>query len=83
MILTSFHSNSPVDIICLGFIEGIFHAAILRRQWERIWYGKSPSAKGKISQVSKRRSGVFIVNFEHISNYFLVFLLLTLNKLAR
>ena len=28
-----------------------------------------------------RRSGVFIVNFEHISNFFLVFLLLTLNRL--
>ena len=27
-----------------------------------------------------RRSGVFAVNFEHISNLFLVFLLLTLNK---
>ena len=28
----------------------------------------------------RRRSGVFIVNFEHISHIFLVFLLLTLNK---
>ena len=28
----------------------------------------------------KRRSGVFIVNFEHISYFFLVFLLLTLSK---
>ena len=27
-----------------------------------------------------RRSGVFIVNFEHILDLFLVFLLLTLNK---
>ena len=27
-----------------------------------------------------RRSGVFMVNFEHISYIFLVFLLLTLNK---
>ena len=27
-----------------------------------------------------RRSGVFIVNFEHISQLFLVFLLLNLNK---
>ena len=27
-----------------------------------------------------RRSGVFIVNFEHLSNLFLMFLLLTLNK---
>ena len=27
-----------------------------------------------------RRSGIFIVNFEHILHYFLVFLLLTLNK---
>ena len=26
------------------------------------------------------RSGVFIVNFEHISHFFLVLLLLTLNK---
>ena len=28
---------------------------------------------------SRRRSGVFIVNFEHISHLFLVFLLLTVN----
>ena len=27
-----------------------------------------------------RRSGVFIVNFEHVSHIFLVFLLLTLNR---
>ena len=27
-----------------------------------------------------RRSGIFIVNFEHISHIFLVFLLLTLRK---
>ena len=30
--------------------------------------------------VARRRSGVFIVSFEHISHLFLVFLLLTLNK---
>ena len=30
----------------------------------------------------ERRSGVFIVNFEHISHFFLVFLLLTLNFLC-
>ena len=29
-----------------------------------------------------RRSGVFIVSFEHISHFFLVFLLLNLNKLT-
>ena len=29
---------------------------------------------------AKRRSGVFIVNFEHISHLVLVFLLLTLSK---
>ena len=28
----------------------------------------------------ERRSGVFIVNFEHISHFFLLFLLLTLSK---
>ena len=28
------------------------------------------------------KKGVFIVNFEHISHFFLVFLSLTLNKLA-
>ena len=32
-----------------------------------------------LSVVAKRRSGVFIVNFEHISHLVLVFLLLTLN----
>ena len=31
------------------------------------------------SQSQRRRSGVFIVNFEHISHLVLVFLLLTLN----
>ena len=30
--------------------------------------------------IQGRRSGVFNVNFEHISQLFLVFLLLTLNK---
>ena len=29
--------------------------------------------------IKTRRSGVFIVNFEHISHFVLVFLLLTLN----
>ena len=39
--------------------------------------------KGNYKNTRKRhwrRSGVFIVNFEHISDLFLVFLLLTLNK---
>ena len=31
----------------------------------------------------RRRSGVFIFNFEHISHLFLVFLLLTLSKIDR
>ena len=31
-------------------------------------------------KTAERRPGVFIVNFEHISHLFLVFLLLTLNK---
>ena len=34
----------------------------------------------KTSERRQRRSGVFIVNFEHISQLSLVFLLLTLNK---
>ena len=33
-----------------------------------------------LMQCHWRRSGVFIVNFEHILHFFLVFLLLTLNK---
>ena len=33
-----------------------------------------------VSNLKWRRSSVFIVNFKHISNLFLVFLLLTLNK---
>ena len=37
---------------------------------------KNTRKKGKIC----RRSGVFIVNFEHVLHLFLVFLLLTLNK---
>ena len=32
------------------------------------------------AQHQRRRSGVFIVNFEHISHFFLVFLLFPLNK---
>ena len=34
----------------------------------------------KVALLHGRRSGVFIVNFEHTSHLFLVFLLLTLNK---
>ena len=34
----------------------------------------------KATKNTRRRSGVFIVNLEHISNFFLLFLLLTLNK---
>ena len=34
----------------------------------------------KTGEQRRRRSGVFIVNFEHISYLFLVLLLLTLNK---
>ena len=34
----------------------------------------------KVSGLSRRRSGVFIVNFEHISLLVLTFLLLTLNR---
>ena len=37
-------------------------------------------SKLTIKTPERRRSGVFIVNFEHISHLFLVFLLLTLNK---
>ena len=33
-----------------------------------------------LEQRQRRRSGIFIVNFENISHLFLVFLLLTLNK---
>ena len=33
----------------------------------------------KLTIDTSRRSGVFIVNFEHVSHLFLVFLLLTLN----
>ena len=35
----------------------------------------------KTPERRRRRSGVFIVNFEHVSQLFLVFLLLTFNKL--
>ena len=31
----------------------------------------------KTSELRRRRSGVFIVNFEHISHHFIVFLLLS------
>ena len=33
----------------------------------------------KVNNKNLRRSGVYIVSFEHISNLYLVFLLLTLN----
>ena len=43
---------------------------------------KTPEGSQKltIKKPERRRSGVFIVNIEHISHLFLVFLLLTLNK---
>ena len=34
----------------------------------------------KVNNKDRHRSGIFPVNFEHISNPFLVFLLLTLNR---
>ena len=37
-------------------------------------------SKSTIKTSERRHSGVFIVNFEHISPHFLLFLLLTLNK---
>ena len=37
---------------------------------------KTPERKN----TRKRRSGIFIINFEHLSHFFLVFLLLALNK---
>ena len=40
---------------------------------------KKPCSITMIDQYYRRRSGVFIVNFEHISHLVLVFLLLTLN----
>ena len=36
-------------------------------------------SKLTVNTPERRRSGVFIVSFEHISHHFLVFLLLTLN----
>ena len=36
-------------------------------------------SKLTIETLERRRSGIFIVNFEHISYFVLVFLLLTLN----
>ena len=40
----------------------------------------SKSITETLEKGERRRSGVFIVNFEHVSHLFLVFLLLTLNK---
>ena len=37
-------------------------------------------SKSTVETLEKDRSSVFIVNIEHISHFFLVFLLLTLNK---
>ena len=34
----------------------------------------------KVNKNVRRRSGVFIINFEHVSHLFLVFLFLILNK---
>ena len=36
----------------------------------------------KVNNKKRRRSGVFIVKFEHISHLFIVFLMLTLNNLV-
>ena len=34
----------------------------------------------KVNKEDRRRSGIFIVNFEHISHFVLVFLLLALSR---
>ena len=41
---------------------------------------RNVSFSGNFAYVLRRRSGLFIVNFQHISHLFLVFLLLPLNK---
>ena len=46
-------------------------------KWPYVWVEIS---KIKLTQYQWRRSGIFIVNFEHISHLVLVFLLLTLSK---
>ena len=51
-----------------------------RKQIKYILYLISPLLKELYLVYARRRSGVFIVNFEHISHLVLVFLLLTLNK---
>ena len=50
----------------------------LRNQCLKILTGKKHN-QIKLQRLHQHRSGVFIVNFEHISHLLLVFLLLTLN----
>ena len=60
------HSNRPVQALSITCTD----ATIIP------WV----TASIKLLLPSRRRSGVFIVNFEHISHLVLVFLLLTLNR---
>ena len=57
---------------------------ILIRQWIiNNWVNPANTYLFKVNNKNTsqwRRSGVFIVNFEHISHLFLMFLLLTLEK---
>ena len=60
-------------VICFGENENL---KIDSPNWlESLWTHFT-----RVFHLSRRRSGVFIVNFEHISRLFLPFLWLTLNK---
>ena len=53
----------------------------IRKTFKKLkWYGLRRPYHFNFFKGCRRRSAVFIVNFEHISHLFLMFLLLTLNK---
>ena len=64
----SFHIKSPIDTVTKNFI------------WDPVMAPCDPSSDPSSSYW--RRSSVFIVNFEPISHFFLMFLSLNLNKLV-
>ena len=64
----------------IGYLSGNYMFKVNDRN-TRIRFGICSNFTIKIPQRRQwRRSGVFIVNFEHISNLILLFLLLTLNR---
>ena len=75
----AFHSKMSEDVRKWRFWAGIYLLKVNNRNTRTRWEICSELAIKTSQRRHWCRSGVFIVNFEHISRIFLVFLLLTLN----